>query len=76
MSGGQPVHGFSGDVGVDEDGLEIGLELGESSERQGSQSLLAMDFCPYGSGSLLHIRQGEGDLPVVVIVQGMIDQEV
>ena len=76
MSGGQPVHGFSGDVGVDEGGLKISLELSESSERQGSQCLLATDFCPYGSRSLLHVRQGEGDLPVVVIVQGVIDQEV
>ena len=32
MSGGQPVHGFSSDVGVDEGGLEVGLELSESSE--------------------------------------------
>ena len=76
MSGGQPVHGFSGNIGVDKGGLEVGLELSESSKRQGSQSLLATDFCPYGSGSLLHIRQGKGDLPVVVVVQGMIDQEV
>ena len=32
MSSGQPVHGFSGSIGVDEGGLKISLELSESSE--------------------------------------------
>ena len=31
-SGGQPIHGFSSDIGVDEHGLKIGLELSESSK--------------------------------------------
>ena len=53
--GGQPVHGFSGGIGVHEGCFEIGLELGESSKRQSGQSLLATDFCPGGSRSLLHV---------------------
>ena len=72
-SGGQPIHGFWGGVGVDKGVFKIGLELSEGSTRQGSQSLLASDFCPYGSRSLLHVGQGEGDLSIVVIVQGVID---
>ena len=34
------------------------------------------DFGPGGGGSFLPVRQGKGDLPVVVIVQGMVNQEV
>ena len=75
-SGRQPIHGFSGSVCIDKSIFKILLKLGERSKRQGGQSLLAADFCPYGGGSLLHVRQGEGDFSVIVVVQGMIDQEV
>ena len=75
-SGGKPVHGFSGGVGVDKGIFTILLKLGKRSKRQGSQSLLAADFCPYGSGSLLHIGQGEGDFPIIIVVQDVVDQQV
>ena len=54
-SGGQPGHGFSGGIVVPESCLEISLKLGEGSKRHGGQSLLATDFCPDGSRSLLHV---------------------
>ena len=75
-SGGQPSHGFPGGIGVHEGGFKIGLELSECSKQQGGQSLLAVDFCPRGSGSLLHIREGKGDLSIVVMIEGVVDQEV
>ena len=68
VSGGQPIHGFPSGVGIDKGSLKVLLKLGECSEQQGGQSLLAADFCPYGGRSLLHVRQGEGDLSVVIIV--------
>ena len=51
----QPIHGFSSGVGIDKGSLKVLLKLGECSKRQGGQSLLAADFCPYGGRSLLHI---------------------
>ena len=32
MSGGQPIHGFSSGVGVDEGGFKVILKLGEGSK--------------------------------------------
>ena len=74
--GRQPVHGFSSGIGVYKGCLEIGLELSESSKQQGGQSLLVVDFCPGGSGSLLHIGQGKGDFSIIIIVEGMVDQKI
>ena len=75
-SGGQPSHGFLGGVGVYKHCFKISLELGKCSERLSGQSLLVADFCPCGSGSFLHIGEGEGDFSIIVMVEGMIDQEV
>ena len=74
--GRQPIHGFSSGVGIDKSIFEILLELSECSKRQGSQSLLATDFCPDGSGSLLHVGQSESDFPIVIVVQGVVDQQI
>ena len=66
--GGQPVHGLSGGIGVDERGHEVGFELGKGPKGQHGQPLLASDFCPGGSRSLLHVGQGKHNLPVIIIV--------
>ena len=68
VSSGQPIHGFLGGVGINKSIFEVLLELGERSKRQGGQSLLAADFCPYSGGSLLHVGQCEGDFPIVIVV--------
>ena len=37
---------------------------------------MVANFCPGGSGPFFHIRQGEGDLSVVVIIEGVVDQKI
>ena len=64
------------DLGVPESFLEIGLKSDESPKGLVAKTLLAMDLSPHGSGPFLHIGQGIGNLPVVTMVEGLVDQEV
>ena len=74
--GGKPGHGFLLNVGIPKGSFEICFEGDESPERLVGKTLLATDFGPHGSGPLLHIGQGIGDFPVIVMVEGLVDKEV
>ena len=72
--GGKPVHGFLLNVGIPESFLEISFKDSKSPKRLVGKSLLVADFSPHGSRPFLHIRQGIGNLPVVIMVEGMVDK--
>ena len=74
--GGEPVHGFLLNVGIPEGFLEICFKSDKSPEGLVGKSLLAADFSPHGSGPLLHIGQGIGNIPVIVMIEGLIDKEI
>ena len=76
MSGGQPVHGFLGSVDVTECLLKVLFEGSEGPEGLVGKTLLVADFSPHGSGPFLHVQQCVCNLPVVIVVQGIVDQEV
>ena len=72
----EPVNGFLLDIGISEGFLKIGLESDESPKGLVGKALLAVDFGPHGSGPFLHIGHGIGNLPVVIMVEGLVDEEV
>ena len=74
--GGKPVHGFLLDVGIPKGFLKVCFKNSESLEGLVGKSLLVANFGPRGSRPFLHIRQGIGNLPVVVVVEGMVDEEI
>ena len=76
VGGGKPVHGFLLNVGISKCFFKICFENGESPEGLVGKSLLAVDFSPHGSRPLLHIGQSIGNLPVVVVVEGLVDKEI
>ena len=76
MSGGKPVHGFLLGVDVPESFLKVGLESSKSSKGLVGKSLLVANLGPCGSGPFLHVGQGIGNLPVIVVVEGLVDKEV
>ena len=74
--GGEPVHGFLLDIGFSESFLKIGLEDDKSPKGLVGKPLLAVDFSPCGSGPFLHVGQGIGNLPVIIVVEGLVDKKV
>ena len=75
-SGGEPIHGFLLDIGIPEGFFKVGFESGESPKGLTGKSLLVVNFGPRGSGAFLHVRQGVCNFPVVIIVEGGIDQKI
>ena len=73
---GEPVHGFLLDVGISESFFEISFKGDKSPERLVGKTLLVVNFSPRSSGPFLHIGQGIGDLPVIIMVEGLIDKEI
>ena len=76
VGGGKPVHGFLLDVGISESLFKITFKGSKSPEGLTGESLLSANFGPHGSGSFLHIRQDICNLPVIVIIEGSIDQQI
>ena len=76
MGGGEPVHGFLLDVSIPKSFFEIGFESNESPEGLVGKTLLVADFSPRGGRPFLHIGQGIGNLPVIVMVEGLVDKEI
>ena len=76
MSSGEPIHGFLGSVGISKSHLKICFESDKSPKGLVGKTLLAVDFSPHGGRPFLHIGQGIGNLPVVVMVEGLINKEV
>ena len=74
--GGEPIHGFLLNVGIPTSFFKVGFKGNESPEGLVGKSLLAVDFSPHGSGPFLHIGQGVGNFPVVVMVESLVDKEV
>ena len=75
-SGGEPVHGFLLNVSVSKSFLKICFESDESPKGLVGKTLLAVDFSPHGSRPFLHIGQGIVNLPVIIMVESLIDKEV
>ena len=59
-------------------GVELRDEVGESSKgKRGSRdSALAEGCCPGKSRPFSHIREGESDLFVVIVVNCFVDEEI
>ena len=74
--GGKPIHGFLLDIGISESFLKICFESDKSPKGLVGESLLVVDFSPHGSGPFLHIGQSIDNLPVIIVVEGLIDKEV
>ena len=64
------------DIGVPKGFFKICFEGDESPEGLVGKTLLVVDFSPHGSGPFLHVGQGVGNLPVVVMVEGLVDKEI
>ena len=75
-SSGEPVHGFLLGIGISKSPFKAGLKNGEGPEGLVGKTLLMADFGPHGSRPLLHVRQGVGNLPVVIMVEGLVDKEI
>ena len=76
MGGSKPVHGFLLDIGIPEGSLKICLESNKSPEGLVGKTLLVTDFSPHGSRPFLHVGQGVGNLPVIVMVEGLVDKKI
>ena len=76
VGGGEPIHGFLLNVGISKSFLKVGFEGNESPEGLVGKSLLSADFSPCSGGPFLHIGQGIGNFPVIVMVEGLVDKEV
>ena len=76
VGGGEPVHGFLLDVGISKGFFKVGFKCDECPEGLVGKTLLVADFSPHGSGPFLHIGQGISNLPVVVMVEGLVDKEI
>ena len=76
MSGGEPVHSFLLDVGISKGFFKVSFKCDKCPEGLVGKTLLVADFSPHGSGPFLHVGQGIGNVPVVVVVEGLIDEEI
>ena len=76
MGGSKPVHGFLLDIGVPEGFLEICLGSDKSPGGLVGETLLVMDFSPCCSRPFLHVGQGVGNLPVIIMVEGLVDKKI
>ena len=58
--------------------VELCDEVGESSkgERGSRDSTLAKGCCPGKSRSFSHVREGESDLFVIIVVNHFVDKEI
>ena len=76
--GGKPGDGVPSDVVVFERGVELRDKISESSEgKRGSRDgALAEGCCPGKSRPFSHIREGESDLFVIIIVNRFVDEEI
>ena len=73
---GKPVHGFLLDVGISKSFLKISFEGDKSPKGLVGKTLLAVNFSPRSSGPFLHVGQSIGNLPVVVVVEGLVDKKI
>ena len=76
--GGKPGDGVSSDVVVFKRGVELRDKVGKSSKgkRCSRDGALAKGCCPGKGRSFGHVREGESDLFVVIVVDRFVDQEV
>ena len=76
--GGKPRDSVPGDVVVFKRGVELCDKVGESSEgkRSSRDSALAEGRCPGKSRPFSHVREGESDLFVVIVVNRFVDKEI
>ena len=72
-SGGKPIHGFLQGIDISEGFLKILFKGGKSPKGLVGKSLLVVNFSPCGSGLFLHIGQGIGNFPVVIMVESLVD---
>ena len=76
--GGKPGDSVSGDVVVFKRGVELCNEVGESSKgkRCSRDSALAKGRCPGKSRPFSHVREGESDLFVIIVINRFVDKEI
>ena len=76
--GGKPGDGVPSDVVVFERGVELRDKVGEGSkgERGSRDGTLTKGRCPGKSRPFSHVRKGESDLFVVIVVNRFVDKEV
>ena len=76
--GGKPGNGVPGDIMVFERGVELRDEVSKSSKGKccSRDGALAKGCCPSKGRPFSHVREGESDLFVVVVVDRFVDKEV
>ena len=75
---GQPGNGVSGDIVVFKRGVELRDEVGEGSKgkRCSRDSALAEGRSPGEGRPFGHVREGESNLFIVIIIDCFVDEEV
>ena len=76
--GGKPGDGVPGDIVVLECGVELRDKVSEGSQgkRSSRDGALAKGCCSSKSRSFSHVREGESDLFVVIVVNRFVDKEI
>ena len=76
--GGQPGNGVSGNVMVFKCCVELRDKIGESSKGKwgARDGTLAEGRSPGEGGPLSHVQEGEGNLFLIGVIDGLIDKEV
>ena len=76
--GGKPGDGVPSDVVVFKRGVELRDEVGESSKGKhcSRDGALAKGHCPGKGKPFSHVREGESDLLVIVVIDRLVDKEI
>ena len=76
MSSREPVHGFLSSVSISKSHLKVCFKSNKSPKGLVGKTLLVTDFGPCGSRPFLHIGQGIGDFPIIIVVEDLVNKKV